>query len=68
MDNYEDTRRVTYAAERDGTAVFVPVCSECGKYVKADDSIFTGEAGLSPEPNATCATYGRVHMLFEGFI
>ena len=65
MNEYENIRRVCYK----GGAVFVPVCEGCGRFVKADDEIFcSDEAGLSPEPNATCAKCGRTHMLFEGYI
>ena len=61
---YENTRRIEY----EGGAIFVPVCEECHRFVKADDTVFTNDYGLSPEPNATCSKCGRTHMLFEGFI
>ena len=61
---HEDTRRVVY----EGGAVFVPVCMTCHRYVKADESVRTGDAGLHPEPNATCSKCGRIYMHFEGFI
>lgn len=57
-------RRVTY----EGGASFVPVCKECGRFVKADATIETSESGLSPKPNATCTIHGRIQMLFEGFV
>ena len=61
---YVNIRRVCY----DEGATFVPACEKCGRFVKADESVRVGDAGLSPEPNATCSKCGRVHMLFEGFI
>ncbi len=64
MNEYENTRRVTY----EGGAAFVPVCQACGRFVKADATIETNGNGLSPKPNATCSKHGRIQMLFEGFI
>lgn len=62
---YEETRRICY----EGGAQFVPVCEQCGRFVKADETIRCNDAiGLSNEPNATCSKCGRVQMLFEGFI
>lgn len=61
---YIETRRVQYA---DG-ATFVPICSTCGRFVKADPTIMSNDAGLKPGPNATCSKCGRVEMLFEGFL
>lgn len=63
--SYEGTRRQTY----EGGACFVPVCENCGRFVKADGSVLVNEVtGLSREPNATCSKCGRTHMLFEGFL
>lgn len=64
MNEYENARRITY----EGGATFVPVCQECGRFVKADATIQTNDNGLSPKPNATCSIHGRIQMLFEGFI
>ena len=65
MNDYFNLPRRCY----DGGATFVPVCENCKRFVKADDSIFTNERrGLSKDPNATCSKCGRTHMLFEGFI
>lgn len=63
---YPNTRRVSYG---DTGASFVPVCRQCGRFVKADDSIGVldeGEVVLGP--NATCRQCGRVEMLFEGYV
>ena len=85
---YEGVRRITYGdgGEYDG-ATFVPVCSGvdgrggCGRFVKADASVFVDSSelrnakgtkvtltGLKQQPNATCARCGRVMMAFEGFV
>ena len=64
MYEYENMRRISY----EGGACFVPVCMTCGRFVKADEAVYTGDGGLSPEPNATCSLCGRIRMLFEGFI
>ena len=62
---YENTRRIEY----EGGATFVPVCSKCGRFVKADNTIFVNDiSGLIDQPNATCSKCGRTKMLFEGFI
>lgn len=61
---HENTRRISY----DGGAVFVPVCEECGRFVKADDTVMISEdSGLKDQPNATCSKCGRTKMVFEGF-
>lgn len=62
---YENMRRVQY----EGGATFVPVCPVCGRFVKADDTIFVNdEVGLRDTPTATCSKCGRIRMPFEGFI
>lgn len=46
-----------------------PVCSKCGRFVRADESVMlAGEHQQPVEPNATCKKCGRVGMPFEGFI
>lgn len=65
MNEYEGMRRICYG---DSGATFVPVCGTCGRFVKADATVFVGESGLKAGPNATCAKCGRVEMLFEGFV
>ena len=64
--SYEGTRRVVYGDE---WAQFVPVCPNCGRFVKADETITRiGENGnIAPIPNATCHRCGRVNMPFEGY-
>lgn len=66
--SYENTRRVSYKADEDGDAVFVPVCEKCGRFVKANETIRINANGLADEPNATCSKCGPTKMLFEGFI
>jgi hypothetical protein len=62
---YENMRRVVYG---DCNAVFLPVCSKCFLFVKADKFVEVSEgSGLKDQPNATCKNCGRVQMLFEGF-
>lgn len=70
MCYYENMRRVTYGDENDsvGIAQFVPVCQQCGRFVKADDQIAVNEiTGLKDQSNGTCKKHGRIKMLFEGF-
>ena len=62
---YENMKRIVYG---DSGATFVRVCTTCFRFVKADESVLVGEAGLWPGPNATCTKCGRTTMLFEGFI
>ena len=64
MNEYENTRRVHY----ENGATFIPVCTKCGRYVKADPTITLDANGLKDQPNATCTKCGRVQMPFEGFI
>jgi len=62
---YEGIRRSQFT----GGATFVPVCTVCGRFVKADRVIYTNDAvGLKDAPNATCSKCGRTKMIFEGFI
>lgn len=61
---YVDTRRVQYECG----ATFVPVCETCHRYVKADETILSGDSGLHPGCNATCSKCGRTRMVFEGFM
>lgn len=63
--DYENVRRIEY----EEGATFVPVCEKCGRFVKADNSVWISEGiGLKDCPNATCSKCGRTKMLFEGFI
>jgi hypothetical protein len=51
-----------------GVPVFVRVCPNCSRFVKADESIklFTMHPHIR-EPNASCKRCGRVEMPMEGF-
>lgn len=62
---YENTRRVGYEIEGEGTAYFLPVCPNCGRYVKMDDTIEYGNGMLGNKPNATCKKCGRVKIPCE---
>ena len=65
---YENLRRVVYGDGEYEGATFIPVCDQCGRFVKPDSSIRFGHETILDEPNATCAKCGRTKMLFEGFI
>ena len=67
MYEYENLRRISYPDDYHGNAIFVPVCPKCGRFVKADDSIFINDSGLKKQSNATCKKCGRIEMPFEGF-
>lgn len=61
---YENVRRIVYK----GGATFVPVCENCARFVKANDTVsINGLGELSDQPNATCSKCGRTKMIFEGF-
>jgi len=63
--SYENFRRVSYK----GGAQFVPVCPQCGRFVKADKTILENEiTGVKKQSNATCKKCGRIEMPFEGYI
>ncbi len=66
MYEYENLRRITYG---ETGALFIPVCSKCGRFVKADDNMmFNVEDDFDrKKPNAFCTKDGRVSMPFEGF-
>ncbi len=66
---YESVRRVCYDfGEFIGKAVFVPVCEQCGRFVKTDIPVMANEIkGLLPGPTATCSKCGPTTMPFEGF-
>jgi hypothetical protein len=51
-------------------AVFIRICPQCGRFVKADDTVRFHVDGppVSDQPNATCAAHGRVQMPFEGWV
>jgi len=52
-----------------GGASFIRRCEECGRFVRADDTIQVNEeVGLRDVPNATCSLHGRTKMIFLGFI
>lgn len=52
MFEYENTIRIQY---EDG-ATFVPRCTKCGRFVKADETIMSSdECGLKDQPNAACS-------------
>lgn len=63
---YEGTRRVSYDfGDEFGIAVFVPVCPECGRFVKAATARVDRRHGAVGE--ASCSRCGVVSMPFEGW-
>ena len=68
VGEYEHLRRVVYGKDEYAGATFVPVCPNCGRFVKADGSIRFQNDTIVDEENADCRKCGRVKMLFEGFI
>ena len=67
---YEGMRRISYGKEGDECegATFIPVCQNCGRFVKADATVtFTYDGPPADKPNATCKKCGRVQMYFEGY-
>jgi len=64
MHDYPNMYRISY----ESGAVFIPVCEVCKRFVKADETIFITQSGLSAGNNATCKYCGRTTMIFEGFI
>jgi hypothetical protein len=67
--SYENMRRLVYGAEGSEYegATFIPVCSQCGRFVKADPTIGFCNDTVARQPNSTCKKCGRVEMIFEGF-
>ena len=63
MFEYENLKRIVYGEG----AYFVPVCSDCGRFVKADKEILFDYQEQPKGSNATCSKCGRVEMLFEGY-
>jgi hypothetical protein len=63
MNEYEGLRRVVYG---DG-AQFVPVCQQCGRFVRTPGVMQFDAKGQPKEPNATCSRCGPTTMVFEGY-
>jgi len=72
MNEHEGVRRVVYGEGGGGGpgdgATFIPVCEQCGRFVKADQEITFDGSGQPKGPNATCWKHGRVKMIFEGYV
>ena len=64
MSDYINTKRKIY-----GDAWFLPVCEKCGRFVKADESVFINGFGQfdKERTNCNCSKCGRSNMLFEGY-
>jgi len=66
---YPECRRVFYGEWEFGVATFIPVCENCGRFVKADETIsFTYDGPPKDQANATCSKCGRIKMMFEGYL
>lgn len=69
-EDYEGLRRVVYdCGERFGEAWFIPVCPECGKFVKVGELIMNvnGLDEFKFESNAIYKRHDAVVMPFEGW-
>lgn len=65
MYEYESLHRKTYGHAEELIA-FVPVCPDCGRFVKADSEVTVGDSGPIGT-NATCTRCGRVAMPCDGW-
>jgi hypothetical protein len=63
MNEYENTRRITYGEGM----TFVPVCEKCGRFVKAYKAVKRDINGQPVGNNAVCKKHGRTKMIFEGY-
>ena len=62
---YSEDRTICYGEDDEmGIAVYVPKCSRCGRYVKADARV---RPLREKDDNATCSKCGRTRMWFQGF-
>lgn len=67
VSEYEGMKRACFDFEG-SIGMFLPVCPNCARFVKADDCfLVNGVGGVADEPNATCSKCGRIKMEFEGF-
>lgn len=67
--DYENITRKIYDCGGEGDLYFIPVCPQCGRFVKADERVtVNGLGNWVEQPNATCKKCGRVEMPFEGFV
>ena len=62
--DYPEMRRITYG--EDG-ATFIPICRQCGRFVKADETVWFDSRDQPKTPNATCKKCGRTEMVWEGY-
>lgn len=68
--DYEGLNRIVYDFGREGSAWFIPVCPECGKFVKVRKLEYI-ENGLGERKwisNAICKRHGVVLMPFDGWM
>lgn len=62
-NTYENVRRI----RTDEGATFVPVCKNCGRFVKVDDELIFDGNDQPYGTNADCKNCGRTEMIFEGY-
>ena len=68
MTDYPNMRRVSYDLGDEGKAIFVPVCSTCGRFVTADGALTFDRDGQPAIPNAVCKRCGPTAMIWEGYL
>ncbi len=61
---YVNVRRIVYGEG----ATFIPVCVQCHRFVKADDTIKFCHEGPPIGTTAVCSKCGPTRMHFEGYI
>lgn len=69
---YENMRRVSYEfGDELGTAIFIPVCPSCGRFVKSHDcaiKYWPYQSKFEFGANATCKKCGEVTMPFDSWM
>lgn len=68
MHEYIDDRNYINYGDDGERLTFIRRCPECSRFVKANESVSSGEMGLKDEPNATCTKHGAVKMPFLGYL
>ena len=66
MEQYQETSRITYGSEG---AMFIPVCSKCSRFVKANPEVTFDWRGQPVDmPNAKCSKCGETQMIWDGYL
>ena len=61
-------RTIQYTGHGNAIIVFIPKCENCGRYVKANETVKTNERTLISGPNAECSKCGPTKMILIGYI